>query len=164
MRHTPYPRYWGFYAGLALALTAAACSGESAPGLKEGLDGAFIRAAPTWDLNHDGDVTCEEWKQYARMLFKDADLNRDGKLTSDEFQRMAKIDRLFETANFQYYDTDKKGFVTEADIVNKPNPAFVQLDKDNTCVLKTYQLRAAITYEAKKTNPGVSAIPGPGGR
>jgi Ca2+-binding EF-hand superfamily protein len=131
--------------------------------MREGVDGAFIRAAATWDLNHDGDVTCEEWRQYASQLFKEVDLNHDGKLTPDEFQRLTKIDRLFETANFAYYDTDKKGFVTQADFVDKPNPAFLELDKDKTCVLKTYQLRASITGESKRTNPGVQPISGPPG-
>ncbi len=85
---------WGPLAALILALAAGAC-GSSAPGLKEGLDGAFIRAAATWDLNHDGNVTCDEWRQYATSVFKEADVNHDGKLTREEFDRLAKIDRLF---------------------------------------------------------------------
>jgi EF-hand domain pair len=166
MRHARFPRRFASYASIALGLAVGACSGESAPGLKSGLEGAFVRAAPTWDLNHDGDVTCEEWKQYVRIIFKESDLDRDGKLTPDEFKRMAKVDRLFELANFEYYDTDKKGYVTEADMLDKPNPAFVQLDKQNTCVLKAYQLRASIMHEEKKSNPGMASTPGggPGGR
>src|SRR5262249_34683233 len=111
------------FAALILALAAASCSSTS-PGLSEGINGAFIRAAATWDLNHDGDVTCEEWRQYARSVFKDADLNHDGKLTPEEFERLVKIDRLFVTANFAYYDANKQGFVTEQEFVNRPNPAF----------------------------------------
>jgi hypothetical protein len=147
---------------LIAALVAAGCS-TPAPGLREGVDGAFIRAAPTWDLNHDGNVTCDEWRQYAASVFKEADLKHDGKLTPDEFARLAKIDRLFETANFAYYDVDKKGYVTQADFVDRPNPAFAELDKEKTCVLKTYQLRAAISDDPKKSNPGMTPIPGPGG-
>ena len=162
MRHTGSIRFAALAGVLMPALALTGC-GSSAPGLKEGIDGAFIRAAATWDLNHDGNVTCDEWRQYAASIFKDADLNRDGKLTPEEFQRLAKIDRLFETANFAYYDVDKKGYVTQADFVDRPNPAFLELDKEKTCVLKTHQLRAAISDEAKKTNPGVSPIPGPGG-
>jgi hypothetical protein len=107
-------------------------------------------------LNHDGDVTCEEWRTYARSLFKEADLNHDGKLTPDEFVRLAKIDHLFEIADFKYYDVNKQGYVTEAEFVDRPNPAFVELDKEKTCVLKTYQLRAATMPGApKKDNPGI---------
>jgi Ca2+-binding EF-hand superfamily protein len=155
MRQTRSLPYAASIASLILALAAAGC-GSSAPGLKEGIDGAFIRAAATWDLNHDGNVTCDEWKQYATSLFKEVDLNHDGKLTTDEWDRLAKIDRLFLTANFAYYDADKKGYVTQAEFIDKPNPAFVELDKENTCVIKTYQLRAAISDSPKSTNPGTS--------
>ncbi|MFY9639998.1 MAG: histidine kinase [Rhodomicrobium sp.] len=153
MRQTRYLPYAASISALILALAAAGC-GSSSPGLKEGIDGAFVRAAATWDLNHDGNVTCDEWKQYASSLFKEADLNRDGKLTPDEWDRLAKIDRLFLIANFAYYDADKKGYVTQADFVEKPNPAFHELDKDNSCVIKAYQLRAAISDSPKSTNPG----------
>jgi Ca2+-binding EF-hand superfamily protein len=124
--------------------------------MRSGVDGAFIRAAATWDLNHDGNVTCEEWRQYAASVFKDADLNHDGKLTPEEFDRLAKIDRLFEIANFKYYDVNGQGYVTQAEFIERPNPAFLQLDKEKTCVLKTYQLRAATMPDApKRDNPGI---------
>ncbi|MGO8952116.1 MAG: EF-hand domain-containing protein [Rhodomicrobium sp.] len=162
MQQTWILRYRTSFAALILALAAAGC-GSTSPGLKEGVDGAFIRAAATWDLNHDGNVTCEEWRQYALSVFQEADTNHDGKLTPEEFGKLAKIDRLFLTANFAYYDTDKKGFVTQAEFVDKPNPAFLELDKDKTCVIKTYQLRAALSDQAKRTNPGSVSTPGAGG-
>lgn len=163
MWQTPTLRNPSPLAGLILSLAAAGCS-STPPGLSEGISGAFVRAAPTWDLNHDGDVTCEEWRQYARSVFRDADLNHDGKLTPDEFQRLAKIDRLFVIANFAYYDVNRQGYVTEQEFVDRPNPAFTELDKNNTCVLKAHQLRAAITAEPKRDNPGPPHAPGSGGR
>jgi len=142
-------------ASTSLAILAAGCS--SPAGLSDSIEGSFIRAAPTWDLNHDGVVTCDEWRGYAAQLFKEADLNHDGKLTQEEFARLAKVDRLFETADFKYYDADRKGYVTEADIVERRNPAFAELDKQNTCRINAYQLRAATTDQPKRENP---AIPG----
>jgi len=168
MRRTSSLPFAAPVTALVLAVASSGCGGSSAPGLREGIDGAFIRAAATWDLNHDGNVTCDEWKQYATTLFKEVDLNHDGKLTPEEFDRLAKIDRLFLTANFAYYDADHKGYVTQADLVDKPNPAFLELDKENTCVIKTYQLRAAISDDPKKpSSPGMpdsSSAPRSGGR
>lgn len=156
MRRTSPSRCAATAAVFLLALAAGGC-GSSAPGLGEGMDGAFIRAAATWDLNHDGNVTCDEWKQYAASLFKDVDLNHDGKLSPEEFDRLAKIDRLFLTANFAYYDADHKGHVTLSDLTDKPNPAFLELDKEKTCVIKTYQLRAAISPESKQSGSSAAA-------
>ena len=59
-------------AGCSSALLGAGCAGTS-PGLSDTIEGSFIRAAQTWDLNHDGEVTCEEWRIYAASLFKDVD-------------------------------------------------------------------------------------------
>ncbi len=158
------PRFQTLNFALILAGASACLQGgcsSTSPGLSDTIEGTFIRAAPTWDLNRDGKVTCEEWKTYARSLFREADLNHDGKLTPAEFEKLAKIDRLFEMADFKYYDVNKQGYVTETEFVDRPNPAFAALDKDNTCVLSTYQLRAATSDSAtpkKKDNPG---MPGP---
>ncbi|WP_127076119.1 EF-hand domain-containing protein [Rhodomicrobium lacus] len=142
-------------ASASLAILLAGCS--SPAGLSDSVEGSFIRAAATWDLNHDGVVTCDEWRAYVSQLFKDADVNHDGKLSPEEFKRLAKVDRLFETADFKYYDVERKGYVTESDMVDRRNPAFVELDKQNTCRLNTYQLRAATVEQPKVENP---AIPG----
>ncbi len=115
---------------------------RTSPGLSDTIEGSFIRAVQTWDLNHDGKVTCEEWRTYAASLFKEADSDHDGKLTREEFAKLAKIDRLFEVANFDYYDVNKQGYVTQADFVDRPNPAFAALDHDKSCVINLYQLRA----------------------
>ncbi len=143
-------------AGCCVTLIAAGCAG-TAPGLSDTIEGSFIRAAQTWDLNHDGKVTCDEWRTYARSIFKEVDTNHNGQLTREEFTKLAKIDRLFEVANFDYYDVNKQGYVTETDFVDRPNPAFAALDKDNTCVLSTYQLRAATSADEprKRDNPGI---------
>lgn len=95
----------------------------------------FVAAAETWDLDHDGNVTCDEWKQYAGNLFRGADSNRDGFLTREEFTAMSRVDRLFETVGFAYFDADGDGRISLSELADKPNPAFALLDKNNDCVL-----------------------------
>jgi EF hand len=126
--------------GLALTFVLGAASGcgtggsspfASAPPTTK----QFIAAAVTWDLNKNGDVTCEEWRAYVGGLFQEADANHDGTLTREEFAVMAQRDRLFETARFNYFDTGGDSRLTLAEIADKPNPAFRLLDKNGDCRL-----------------------------
>ncbi len=151
------PRLRMLHCGLLLAacfsaILGAGCAGKP-PELSDTIEGVFIRAVQTWDLNHDGKVTCEEWRTYAASLFKKADSDHDGKLTREQFAKLPKIDRLFEVANFDYYDVNKQGYVTNADFVDRPNPAFAALDHDKSCVIDLYQLRDQIraSEEASKS-------------
>jgi len=137
------PRLRLLHCGLLLAGCSSALLGAgTSPGLSVTIEGAFIARAQTWNLNHDGKVTCEEWRTYAASLFKEADSDHDGKLIRKEFAKLPKIDRLFEVANFDYYDVDKQGYVTQADFVDRPNPAFAALDHDKSCVINLHERRA----------------------
>jgi hypothetical protein len=124
---------------LALVAGAGGCatqdSSSSSQGSASAIDGVFVSAATTWDVNRDGQVTCEEWKQYAGGLFAGADANKDGALSRQEFAAMARVDRLFAIANFEYFDGNGDGKVTSAEVVDKPNPAFRLLDKNSDCVI-----------------------------
>ncbi len=125
-------------AGLAILLVLAASTGCS-PGAQSpflpstSIENEFIGAVVTWDLNRDGDVTCEEWKAYVADLFREADANRDGALAADEFADLARRDRLFEYLGFKYFDTGSRGRLTLAEIADKPNPAFTRLDTNRDC-------------------------------
>ena len=137
------PRLRLLHCGLLLAGCSSALLGAgTSPGLSDTIERSFIRAVQTWDLNHDVKVTCEEWRTYAASLFKEADSDHDGKLIRKEFAKLPKIDRLFEVANFDYYDVNKQGYVTQADFVDRPNPAFAALDHDKSCVINLHERRA----------------------
>jgi Ca2+-binding EF-hand superfamily protein len=121
---------------LAASVVLSGCGGNTGPlASASATDLAFVAAEATWDLNRDGNVTCNEWKQYAASLFKDADRDRDGFLSSQEFQAMSRKDRLFETVGFAYFDADGNGRVSLTELADKPNPAFVLLDRNGDCVI-----------------------------
>ena len=121
---------------LALVAGAGGCATQgSQQGAASEIDSVFASAVTTWDINRDGQVTCEEWRKYAGGLFAESDANKDGALSRQEFAAMARGDRLFDIANFNYFDGNSDGKVTLAEIIDKPNPAFRVLDKNGDCVI-----------------------------
>ena len=122
---------------LALAALATGCSsGANSPFASAApIEREFMAAAVTWDLNKDGNVTCDEWKQYVTGLFRDADANRDGILTAEEYAVLARRDRLFDTVGLAYFDANADGRLSLSEMTEKRNPAFAALDKNGDCVL-----------------------------
>ena len=131
------------------------CSGSSIPET----DRVFLSAAGNWDRNHDGFVTCDEWKAYAAELFGAADANHDGVVDRTEYATIVHTDRMFQTVEFGYYDTNGDGKLDRAEFVDKPNRAFVLLDKGNTCRLDASQVAGACArteqvFDSKKAESG----------
>jgi len=120
------------------------------------VDREFAAAAVTWDLNRDGDVTCDEWKQYASDLFRAADLNQDGILTREEFAGLTRQDRLFEVAGFSYFDADGDGQITLSELVDKPNPAFALLDTNHDCIISPEERRGSDSKSPGRRKRGSS--------
>jgi Ca2+-binding EF-hand superfamily protein len=125
----------GWLAVVALAVQTGCATNKSPLANASLVDREFAVAAITWDLDQDGQVTCEEWKQYATQLFREADRNRDGFLSREEYAAMSRTDRLFDSAGFAYFDANGDGRISLAEITDKPNPAFTLLDRDHDCVL-----------------------------
>jgi hypothetical protein len=131
---------------LGIALGLAGCAGTAKLSGASSIDMAFVRAATSWDLDHDGVVTCDEWKQYAGQLFTEADSGAKGYLTPADFVALTQSDRLFEAANFAYFDEKREGRISRQTFVDKPNPAFRLLDKRKDCRLTSEELRAAYRF------------------
>lgn len=141
----------------AAAILLQGCGGSGLGGLNpfggsgvSEVDAVFLAAAGNWDRNHDAIVTCDEWKAYAAELFDGADAGRKGYITEDEFGSIIKTDRMFETANFRWWDANRDGKLTRAEFVDRPNPAFLLLDKKNTCQLTTTELAGGRNALASK--------------
>ena len=129
------------------ATLLAGCS-NTMPSLTGGpseVDRVFLIAAGNWDRNKDGVVTCDEWKAYATELFDIGDVERKGFLTPADWTRITKVDRMFETVDFKYYDRNGDGKVDRAEFVDRPNRAFELADRDKNCQLTPVELTAART-------------------
>ncbi len=145
----------GACAGAILLTCLAGCGGSSIPDA----DRVFLSAAGNWDRNHDGSVTCDEWKAYAGELFDAADANRDGVVDRTEYATIVSTDRMFETVDFSYFDANGDGKLARNEYVDKPNRAFVLLDKGNTCRLDSSQVAGARAhtervFDTKKPESG----------
>jgi hypothetical protein len=106
-------------------------------------DRVFLMAAGSWDRNHDNVVTCDEWKAYATELFNGADANRDDVIDATEWSSIIAIDRMFDTANLKYFDTNGDGKVSRSEFVDRENPAFKLMDTAKTCSLTGAQVAGA---------------------
>jgi EF hand/EF-hand domain pair len=147
-----------------VTLLSACAAGDSVMSGASAVDQAFVSAAPTWDLDRDGTVTCEEWQLYASRLFAKFDLVGKGYLSPEEFRNLAFQDRLFETADFVYFDADRDGRVSRAEFVEKPNPAFRLLDKDHDCRLSNSELIATYAPPANSKTKDPADTPPTKGR
>lgn len=107
------------------------------------VDRAYLQAAGSWDQNHDSVVTCDEWKSYAEDLFNGADANHDDFIDATEWQNLTNVDKMFVTADLKYFDANGDGKVSRQEFVDKPNPAFVLMDKAGTCKLDANQIASA---------------------
>jgi hypothetical protein len=80
----------------------------------------------------------------------------EGSITAEQFRSIAADDKLFEVADFAYYDTQRRGRVTRAEMVDRPNVAFALLDKNKNCQLTTAELagsRGALQGDAIAAKP-----------
>lgn len=160
---------------LSAALAVAGCGGLSSFTGAGGSpfsnassnDLLFVSAAPTWDLDKNNAVTCEEWQRYLTELFTEADANKDGALTKEEYQTVIKADRLFQSADHAYYDANKDGKVMLQEMTSKQNPAFAILDKNKDCQIGSDEIVQTSQVQQLKTkgDSAPSDLPGggPGG-
>jgi hypothetical protein len=145
-----------FLAMGTLLMALAGCSSTHSLG---DVDRVFLSAAGNWDRNHDGIVTCDEWRAYAGELFDAADTNHDGFVDITEYAKIVATDRMFQTVDLRYYDANGDGKLSRDEFVNKPNRAFALLDKDNECRLNADQVAGARAhteqvFDSKKPESG----------
>jgi hypothetical protein len=124
-------------------------------------------AASRWDLNQDGVLTCEEWKQFMRGVFARADKNKDGFLSSSEFDDLRASERLLATAEIGYFDDDRDHRVSRKEFVEKPSPFFARYDANRDCRVTGEEMKGRAIDAKEKRGPagkgGGMGMPGRGG-
>jgi len=145
----------------AAGLVASCAASSSGPDISA-VDKSFLRGIGSYDQNHDGVVTCDEWRAAMAGLFTKANKSGSGTLNPDEFQTLATIDRTFLVASFKYYDVNGDGKVDKKEFVDRPNPAFTYADKDKDCRLTDLELITTRNLSAVATDatPSHSSITG----
>lgn len=137
---------------LFVSLSVAGCASTNLPfSNSSDLDRTFIAAAGTWDIDKNGSVSCDEWKEYVSTLLRETDGNGDGTLDAQEYQAMARSDRLFETVKLSYYDANSDGRVTADELAGKQNRAFALLDKNSDCQID--RTETVTVYNVDKPKP-----------
>ncbi|WP_088346729.1 MULTISPECIES: EF-hand domain-containing protein [Rhodomicrobium] len=132
---------------LAATGLMAGCAGSSGPKISA-VDKSFLGGIGSYDQNHDGAVTCDEWRVAAANLFTKANKSGSGALTEAEYGNLISIDRTFQVATFKYYDVNGDGKIDKKEFVDRPNPAFNYADKDKDCRLTDLELLTANSLSA----------------
>jgi Ca2+-binding EF-hand superfamily protein len=96
-----------------------------------------------WDADHDGVLTCGEWKQYADRLFTLADKNGDGVLDEKEFQQIGNVEPVFSGADMAYFDDNNDKRISRGEFVDKPSPPFARYDANRDCRVTQEEIKGS---------------------
>jgi EF-hand domain pair len=128
--------------GATLALLMAAqplALAQSAPA-----GGAPPKTGPeSWDANHDGINTCDEWKGHLDRMFTLGDRNHDGRLDASEFATIRHLDPALADADFGYFDENQDGKITRNEFVTKPSDYILRYDKNGDCRVTPDEVKAS---------------------
>ena len=139
---------FGIGAAIGLLLMGASlASAQSARPAPEGPD--------SWDANHDGVYTCDEWKSHLDRIFTLADRNRDGHLDPSEFATVRRADSMLADADFGYFDEDQDGKITRKEFVGKPSAFIMRFDRNGDCRVTPDEMRAAANAARGPQGPPV---------
>ena len=129
--------------GVVLAMLVAGSSLGVPPALAQSGTDPMLHSSPSWDANHDGTYTCDEWKSFMDRLFASADKGRKGFLTRQEFDTVKKADPSLAEADFGYFDENQDGKISRKEFVDKPSVFILRFDRNGDCKVTSAELKAA---------------------
>lgn len=137
--------------------------GDGMPAAKPAAPDPLLASTSRWDANHDGTLTCDEWRQYANRLFTLADKNANGFLDATEFQMIGKVEPIFAGADFSYFDDNKDRQISRAEFTEKPSPFFARYDLNRDCRVTAQELTGARDGAPQGRGQRGGGAPGMGG-
>jgi Ca2+-binding EF-hand superfamily protein len=120
-------------------------TGDTSHGPRSTRDAPSTSGPDSWDANHDGIYTCDEWKSYLDRLFTLADRNHDGHLDRSEFAIVRRPGTAFADADFGYFDENQYGKITRSEFVDKPSEFILRFDKNGDCRVTQDEMKGAST-------------------
>ncbi|WP_298254771.1 hypothetical protein [Bradyrhizobium sp.] len=129
--------------GVMWAALVAGSLLDASPALAQSRTDPMLNSSPSWDANHDGTYTCEEWKSFMDRLFVSADKGRKGFLTRPEFDTVKKADPSLAEADFGYFDENQDGKISRKEFVDKPSVFILRFDRNGDCRVTPEELKAA---------------------
>jgi EF hand len=131
-------------AGQPFALAQSTPPGDARPAQ----DGPAKSGPESWDANHDGVNTCNEWKSHLERMFTLGDRNRDGHLDASEFAIIRRADPALADADFGYFDENQDGKITHDEFVSKPSEYILRYDRNGDCRVTPDEVRASAQKDA----------------
>jgi Ca2+-binding EF-hand superfamily protein len=126
-------------AGQPLALAQSPPPGDARPA-----QDATPKTGPeSWDANHDGVNTCNEWKSHLERMFTLGDRNHDGRLDASEFATIRRVDPALADADFGYFDENQDGKITHDEFVTKPSEYILRYDRNGDCRVTPDEVKAS---------------------
>jgi Ca2+-binding EF-hand superfamily protein len=103
-------------AGQPIALAQSTPAGDARPA-----DAPPKTGPESWDANHDGVNTCEEWKSHLDRM----------------------LDPALADADFGYFDENQDGKITRNEFVTKPSEYILRFDRNGDCRVTPEEVRAS---------------------
>jgi hypothetical protein len=125
-------------AGQPIALAQSTPAGDARPA-----DAPPKTGPESWDVNHDGVNTCDEWKSHLDRMFTLGDRNHDGRLDPAEFATIRRLDPALADADFGYFDENQDGKITRNEFVSKPSEYILRFDRNGDCRVTPEEVKAS---------------------
>jgi len=150
---------------LLVVMTAllSSCAGRSGPMGGERFEMAKSQIMERWDLNRDGEITCDDATEKHAQKFVKADLNGDGLLDVAEFAEAPWSNRAFAAEHLGLYDLNHDRIISRQEFDQRPDGQFQLLDSNGNCSVSDREIVMFLS-DGRMKNAGKRRMGKPGGK